>query len=129
MDKTANKYFCYYNLHKHVFSMKDLKTNIVDKQKYSNIIVMKECVFKVSQKGRERVLKEKRKNVHAGVVGLFISKELNFSIEDFVEITYNPYMYDSFVLKDSKEPVESAELVVLKDKKVFAKSVKIKKVD
>lgn len=50
---------------------------------------------KVSQAGRERVLREGRKNVHAGLVGVLIHTEHQpFHGE---KITYNPYKYDGFV--------------------------------
>jgi len=50
---------------------------------------------KVSRAGRERVLREGRKNVHAGLVGNLIHNE--FSPFHGVKITYNPHKYDSFV--------------------------------
>jgi len=84
---------------------------------------LKNCKFKVSQKGRERVLKEKRKNVHAGVEGVLCGFQNRHNLIDFTELTYNPYKYDSFVIKKTKEPVSGAGLIVLKDKKIFAKEI------
>jgi len=114
------KFYTYYNLHKHLFSLKNLKTGRVERRE--NSVLLKNCTFKVSQKGRERVLREKRKNVHAGVVGEYVDsrKEL---MENMIEITYNPYLYDSFVLKHSKRPVKKAEFVLLRNKQVFAVGV------
>jgi hypothetical protein len=116
------KYFVYYNLHKHVFSLKNNTTKKVEKR--SSIVLMQDCVFKVSEKGRQRVLREKVKNVHAGVLGELISTESEVDdTSSFVELTYNPYIYDSFVVKESGKPVLSAKKVYLINKKVFAENV------
>jgi hypothetical protein len=117
------KYFCYFNLHKFVFSLKNKKTGLVER--HSDRVVLNDCIFKVSQAGRARVLAEKRKNVHAGVegeVGGFDIDGYNL-YEDFTELTYNPYIYSTFVNKETKIPVKSAKLVILYNKKVFAKDL------
>jgi hypothetical protein len=121
------KHFCYYNLHKHVFSLKNTKTQKVEH--YSESVIMVDCTLKVSEKGRQRVLKEKRKNVHAGVVGQLIGLDLadfNFNLNDFIELTYNPYIYDSFVVKSDKSRVEKASLVILHKKKIYAVGLVLK---
>ncbi|AOZ61321.1 hypothetical protein SEA_DARTHPHADER_81 [Mycobacterium phage DarthPhader] len=58
----------------------------------------------VRKAGRERVLREGRKNVHAGMVGELIS----ILPRDFVgtEITYNPYKYETFVHRNTELPFE-----------------------
>jgi hypothetical protein len=119
------KYFVYYNLHKHVFSLKNNTTKKVEKR--SSIVLMQDCVFKVSEKGRQRVLREKVKNVHAGVLGELISTESEVDdTSSFVELTYNPYIYDSFVVKESGKPVLSAKKVYLINKRIFAQDVLVK---
>jgi hypothetical protein len=60
-------------------------------------VLLEDARPKVSQAGRLRVLREGRKNVHAGLVGNLRSIERRpFHGET---ITYNPYLYDSFVFK------------------------------
>jgi len=119
------KYFCYFNLHKHVFSLRSHKTKLVEY--HSTTVRLSNCVLKVSQAGRDRVLKEKRKNVHAGVLGELCDKDFDIDIEalegDFIELTYNPYKYDSFVVKTTGVAVESAETIILHNKRVFGKGV------
>ena len=67
--------------------------------------------FKVSEKGRQRVLREKKKNVHAYVVGTWESEfEPNFPIK---VATYNPYKYSSFVDATSRKPLAKAKQVLL----------------
>lgn len=116
------KHFCYFNLHKKVFSVRNEKTKKVEH--HSRFVVMDNCTLKVSQAGRERVLREKRKNVHAGIQGELVSTEdILFNEQDYIELTYNPYKYHSFVVKSSEVPVKTADRIILKDKRIFAKRV------
>jgi hypothetical protein len=89
---------------------------------------MSDCEFKVSEKGRQRVIQEQRKNVHAGVVGTVLAVNLSLDdlddqLNELTELTYNPYLYDSFVTKETKQKVVKAETVYLLKKKIFAKNV------
>ena len=56
---------------------------------------------KVSEAGRQRVLRDGRKNVHAGVVGyLSHASDKALSVPAASEqVTYNPYLYSTFVYK------------------------------
>ena len=63
-------------------------------------------MYKVSEKGRQRVLKEKRKNVHAHVVGYKCKLKKEVVLGD--QITYNPYYHSSFINKDCGSKVISA---------------------
>lgn len=116
----ADKVYVYFNLHKKIFSMRSCNTKKVIG--YSNSIVLSNVTFKVSKAGRERVLREKRKNVHAGVQGELFAidfKGFNYKPEEMKEATYNPYLYDSFVDKETKEPLSQADTVLLKDKRIL----------
>lgn len=106
------KVFVYYNLHKQLWSVKCLKTGRV--KYHTKNLILEQCQFKVSKRGRERVLQEKRKNVHAGVVGTLIaidSKPCNFDAKR--EVVYNPYKYETFVSKLDSSPVYQADTVVM----------------
>ena len=118
-----SKHFVYYNLHKHVWSVKGCKSGLVEH--HSDTAILTDCEFKVSKAGRARVLKEKRKNVHAGVKGIVSTFDLgNVDFDEFTEITYNPYKYSSFVVKETKVAVNSASQVIMHKKRVFAKGLK-----
>lgn len=109
----------YFNLHKKVWSIKDKKTNLV--LGWTNKIRLINCEFKVYESGRQRVLKDRKKNVHAYVDGT-IASNFYMSIRQYAcaHFTYNPYKYDSFMVKDIvdrfkhreiEEPVYNAEIV------------------
>tara|TARA_R100000388_G_C7193158_1_gene134531 strand:+ start:377 stop:751 length:375 start_codon:yes stop_codon:yes gene_type:complete len=102
----------YYNLHKNCYSIVSL-----EKENYGRVIKHENCVplfdaqFKVSEKGRQRVLREQKKNVHAYVVGTWVSEfvpRLPIKLA-----TYNPYKYSSFVDAHSKKPLAKASQVLL----------------
>jgi hypothetical protein len=110
----------YYNLHKKTFSVTYESKVIM----HADYVKLSDVEFRVRPGGKEKVRNEKRKNVHAFIIG---------DLEDFCEYpceniptpdseiiaTYNPYEDDSFVLKKTKEPIYSAnevELVNLKNK-------------
>jgi hypothetical protein len=75
-------------------------------------------VFKVSQAGRERVRKEKRKNVHAGVLGCrTLSPDSHSNLTR--RVTYNPYTHDTFVVEEEQTAVKDSCSVYMNKGKVF----------
>jgi len=106
------KVFIYFNLHRKCFSVKALegakKGRVV--AHVSDAIVYNPT-FKVSEAGRQRVLRERKKNVHAGVVGQWFEGEFNAKrCAELMEytgraVTYNPYRFDSFVYKNTETPI------------------------
>ena len=78
---------------------------------HSTEFFLKDVEFKVSQAGRSRVLREKRKNVHAFVCGT----------PDQVErkVKYNPYKYNSFVYADTLEPVYKVKWAGVINRDIF----------
>ena len=109
--------FCYMNLHrskpgKPVYSVMDAKTRRVIA--WEEEISLTDVQFKVSEAGRQRVLREKRKNVHAVVRGTLVPSHLFAEpAEDMRAATYNPYKYDSFVDRETEEKLERATLARL----------------
>jgi hypothetical protein len=79
-----------------------------------------DCYFHVDVKGREKVLREKRKNVHAFVKGYLQDAENVDTDRPATEVTYNPYKYETFVDKSNEKFVYYADEVVLTHNKVTA---------
>lgn len=84
-------------------------------------IELDNAIFKVSEKGRQKVLSERRKNVHAGIVGFISEKEVFKSQEKYNQAIYNPYLYESFVDKESKERLDYSDKVKLSVKNQIPK--------
>jgi hypothetical protein len=115
--EVGQRVFVYYNLHKHCFSIKDMKTGLV--LAHSDDVTLENAIFKVSEAGRQRVLSERVKNVHAGVVGNWTPSKMVCDMKK--RATYNPYHYDSFVDMETLEALHGAECVRLQNKKVYYK--------
>jgi hypothetical protein len=117
----SGKVFVYYNINlseklkSPFFSIKDVKTGLVIG--HDTKIMLKDAMFKVLESGRQRVIKTGRKNVHAGAVG-FLTHET--PVELPISITYNPYKFNTFVVKNTEEPIHKAKLVSFIDRKVTA---------
>ena len=95
----------YYNLHKKCLSVRK-RGLVID---HVNSILLKNAEFVVQPAGRKRVLKEKRKNVHAYVRGERVAVA---SFDGKSErITYNPYKHKSFVSVETGKPVYKKDIV------------------
>jgi hypothetical protein len=109
--------YVYYNLHKKVLSVKALegpeKGRVIH---HATMVVLEGCTFKVSEAGRQRVLREQRKNVHAGVVGTLVAvtgEKAYFPYMRSTEVTYNPYKYETFVYKYNEKPISKCDRVLM----------------
>ena len=113
----------YRNLTKKTISIQDAKTNLVIM--YSDAVSLSNCKFVVREGGREKVLREKRKSVHAFVVGELDDVYKSPEGEDrrgIRQASYNPYKFGYFYDVLTQEPIEQASRVwVLKDGTIFYK--------
>ena len=107
----------YFNLHKNVFSLKQFGLVVL----HAPTVTLEDVTFKVREAGRQRVLKEKRKNVHATVLGQFVTQQPRDIPEGYREAYYNPYKTKFFIDKETGKPLIHAKSVILKDKKIFYK--------
>ena len=92
-------------------------------KKHTCHITLWDVSFRVGEKGRERVRREKRKNVHAYIQGRegWNEEEKRWEnigpdcryVEDAVTIYYDPYKNDSFIRTDTGEKVTKAKMVVI----------------
>jgi uncharacterized protein YvpB len=112
------KVFVYYNLHRKLWSVKALEGEHKGKViAHRHEVVLHKPKPKVSEAGRQRVLHERRKNVHAGLVGDWLEQKCIQPDGDL--ITYNPYKYTSFVYADNEQPFTGASLAIMQDSKVY----------
>lgn len=102
----------YYNLHLKCLSVKALegpnKGRVIDLR---YIVYLRDVTFKVSEAGRQRVLREGRKNVHAFVIGTL--DDAYAPPFEGTMITYNPRRFSSFVRTHDYRPVTRADRVRL----------------
>jgi hypothetical protein len=120
----SRKVFVYKNLHKDCWSIR--QDGLVKAHSNDKPVLLYSATMKVNKKGRERVLKEKRKNVHAGISG-YLSNPIPYTEAwddigwwEMAPITYNPYKHSSFVDSRTKKPRWFASFVKFYPKEVRA---------
>ena len=113
MNILNEKVQVYYNLHKKCLSVRK-RGLVVD---HVRSILLKDAKFVVQPAGRKKVIKEKRKNVHAYVSGERVAVA---SFDGKSErITYNPYKNKSFVSVETGKPVYSKDIVSIDGRSIL----------
>ncbi len=74
--------------------------------------------FHVSEKGRQRVIKESTKNVHAWASGKLIA-QFDDSISTSIDLSYNPYQNKTFVERSSQREIVECRYLTVRDNLVF----------
>ena len=99
----------YKSLHKDCYSIK--QDGLV--KAHATELYLSHCAFQVNKKGRERVLAEKRNNVHSCVV-VYLAHWVMGSWDAInppeiqERVNYNPYLHETFVRTETKTPAFSA---------------------
>ena len=107
IDKNKRAYV-YFNLHKKVWSIRQ-GGKVVE---HTKNVMLKDVRFLVSKAGREKVLREKKKNVHAGVSGYVVDNIPTPKVYSEAFVTYSPYKHKGFVaVDDPYEIVDYADYV------------------
>lgn len=101
--------YIYFNLHKKTFSVRYNGRVIY----HADRLQVTSPTFKVSEAGRQRVLQEKRKNVHAYVIApianVRVVTDEEGNVDGWDAVTYNPYRDSAFVKRTpDREQVHSA---------------------
>ena len=105
----------YFNLHKKLLSVQTKVNGSWKVIKHVFNINLTDVKFKVSEAGRQRVLREKRKNVHAFIEGVEAEERVG---ETAQHITYNPYKYEKFT--DGVNYVDKAEYAAIIGRTILA---------
>lgn len=109
---------------------------------HADLVCLDDATFEVSEKGRQRVLAQGRKNVHAGISGTLrglVGTLTDYGVMDEIiihestesqdpiiqgamtEISYSPFLGPNFFSLDDWSPAHSSKQVLLdSDSRVFA---------
>ena len=71
-------------------------------------VTLRACMMRVREGGRQRVLHQGQRNVHAWVEGDLVREMID---EVLVEIGYNPFFATTFTIRPGFEPVFEARFV------------------
>lgn len=117
----------YFNLHRKMWSIRDARSKLVLGHT-DNLLILSDVSFVVNEGGRQRVLRERKKNVHAFARGRFFST-LNIggmvTDQTYTKVSYNPFKAGTFVnaLTDSAIPdTMQFDWAYLINKSVYAKN-------
>ena len=113
----AAKYYIYRNLHTGGFSIK-YRGRVISRPMQ---FIATNVTFKVNESGRQRVIKEKQKNVHAYATTLSEPVILKYDIRvnSNNEVSYNPYKTNYFFNKINNQPITKVDILVGIDGKIF----------
>ena len=116
MTKPTNiRVQAYRNLHKDQWTVRDPHDGLVIG--HANHVELANVTFRVQQGARATVLREKRRNVHAYVVGMLVTSAARRKARDgeWVKFTYNPFRAATFVVAnpDDPRPIYAADRVRL----------------
>jgi hypothetical protein len=114
----------YRNLHtNNGYSIRCSKTNLV--LAHCSTVHLKNAVFHVSESGRQKTVKEKRKRVHAFVRGELVAYNVQIP-RDFVTVLYNPYHTHTYETekKDKNNNSTITAILLITDNK-FDDSIQI----
>lgn len=102
-----------------VYSIRDLQYGRV--LGHATNILLSSCYFVVNQAGRERVIRERRKNVCAWIEGSFGILHMGDDeiFNDGVTVRFNPYNNKTFV-QESGQHILTANVVYIDGRGVFA---------
>lgn len=108
----------YFNLHKNVLSVQEKTAKGWRVAAHTPFLALENVNFKVSEAGRQRVIKQKKKNVHAFVIGVVTNWRKMLTIPS-IEVTYNPYRRGEFFRKDNGESIHRAESIMISGKNLL----------
>ena len=110
----------YFNLHKKTWSVRQSGKVV----QHTDFICVRDPQYVVRQTGKEKVRREKRKNVHAFVRG-YVENRLPVFPKKNTFVTYNPYKNDSFVERNTNDSICSSPYAALEvvNKKPFVEAL------
>lgn len=117
MDLLGQVVDVYRNLHRKCWSVRH--RGIV--WCHCETVSLENATFRVSEAGRQRVLRERRKNVHAVVRGTLVAFDGALG-DGSLEVVYNPYMGGTFRYALTDLPVHGARVVYLHNGKVWVQA-------
>jgi len=110
----------YFNLHKKMLSVQTKQNGQWKLIGHAEDVYLNNVTFKVSEAGRQRVIKNKRKNVHAFIIGEITNGFKSLDLDPFLTVRYNPYEMDKFQCQN--KDISSAKTVIINGRHVYAQN-------
>ena len=107
----------YWNLHRKCWSVRHANGNLIENNPHRIYVELEDVAWVVQPGGRQRVLREGKKNVHAFARGFLVEggHENRSGCGAITEVTYNPYKHSTFIDKQSEQgaPVTNSNLAIM----------------
>ena len=87
--------------------------------------VIQSVTFKVQESGRQRVLRDRQKNVHAWGQGTLVA-QCDDAILATIDLAYDPYQNTSFVQRGTSHPIVACQYLVVRNNQVFVSADAVK---
>jgi hypothetical protein len=109
----------YYNLHRKQLSVQSKTAKGWRVVNHASRVTLENVRFKVSEAGRQRVLRERKKNVHAFIEGDLVLDGGGDPIAADTLVSYNPYLRGSFYERNSMEAIDKAKFAVIVGREIL----------
>jgi hypothetical protein len=120
MQTTNKKVRVYFNLHRKQLSVQEKTPKGWRVWLHASKVTLENVTFKVSEAGRQRVLRERKKNVHAFVEGDLVLLG-GSKIQPRVWVSYNPYRdIGKFYEVVSNKSIDKAKYAVIVGRQILA---------
>jgi len=107
-----------------VRKMTDKSSARVERSEHAEAVILTDVEFRVRESGKQRVLREQQKNVHAFTIGMLeqafetpyawvLDVDRIFNRENARWVIYNPYKFATFVDQTTGAPVYSGARVLV----------------
>ena len=100
--------FVYWNFDDLLFTVQNRETGRV--RRHAQALTLRDADFEVDHEGRDRMLREGRRTLHAGIRGEIVPEEPE-NLEGWTRVVYDPRRHEGFVTADEERLVARAELV------------------
>ena len=81
-------------------------------------LVLEQVSFTVREAGRQRVISQQQKNVHAFARGVLVA-QADLELDCPVHLAYDPYRNSSFVERSSQQPIMQCRWLVVRSNQVL----------
>ena len=115
--KENDKVRIYFNLHRKQFSVQQMTDKGWRVKCHVDHLFLKNVTFKVNESGRQKVIQQKKKNVHAFAIGTVANNSA--SKYAVTQVTYNPYIDSTFIKVKDGSQVTHAAHAYFGNKKVY----------
>lgn len=126
-----------FNPNRKVYVYRNLRRNCLSLQQsglivgYAEAVILQNVEFRVRESGRQRVLREGRKNVHAFAIGMVeqvytipytwvLNADRIFDRDTSCQISYNPYRFPTFFDVETLEPMIAGKRVLVTTKAIYS---------